>query len=92
MAQKSVHVIVKGVVQGVGYRHFTYKRGNAMGLRGWVRNCPDGNVEVYAEGEDHLLADFLRELERGPWSSVVDELEVKWGENSGWHQSFEVRF
>jgi acylphosphatase len=92
MAKRAVHVIVRGIVQGVGYRYFTLKRGNNYGFGGWVRNLPDGNVEVYAEGEDFSLTGFLGELEEGPMSSRVDELEVHWGDFSGHFNDFSVRF
>ncbi len=70
-----LHVRVTGVVQGVGYRWFVRERARRLGLAGWVRNLPDGSVEVVACG-DHGQLDLLRgELQRGPDGAMVDELE-----------------
>ncbi len=63
---------VEGRVQGVGFRWWTLRRGRAAGLRGWVRNLPDGAVEVEVEGSSATVADFRRDLERGPIAARVD--------------------
>jgi acylphosphatase len=69
-----LHVKVTGVVQGVGFRWFVRERARRLGLDGWVRNLPDGSVEVLAEGEAEQL-DLLRgELRRGPDGAAVEEL------------------
>ena len=69
-----LHVRVTGVVQGVGFRWFVRERARRLGLGGWVRNLPDGSVEVFAIGETTQL-DLLRgELERGPNGAVVERL------------------
>ena len=70
-----MHVRVKGLVQGVGFRWFVRERARRLGLSGWVRNLPDGSVEVAASGDPQQL-DLLRgELLRGPRSAAVDDLE-----------------
>jgi acylphosphatase len=67
-----LHVRVTGVVQGVGFRWFVRERARRLGLSGWVRNLPDGSVEVAASGDPHQL-DLLRgELRRGPSGASVD--------------------
>ena len=69
-----LHVRVTGVVQGVGFRWFVRERARRLGLAGWVRNLPDGSVEVMASGDAHQL-DLLRgELRRGPNGARVDEI------------------
>lgn len=71
----ALHVRVIGVVQGVGFRWFVRERARRLGLAGWVRNLPDGSVEVAAEGDAGQL-DLLRgELLRGPSGAAVDDLE-----------------
>jgi acylphosphatase len=70
-----LHVRVTGMVQGVGFRWFVRERARRLGLAGWVRNLPDGSVEVAAAGDDQqleLLRDALRE---GPHGAAVDNLE-----------------
>ena len=69
-----LHVRVTGVVQGVGFRWFVRERARRLGLAGWVRNLPDGSVEVLAKGDEGQL-DLLRgELRRGPRGAAVDAL------------------
>ena len=61
-----IHVVVEGRVQGVGFRWFVRQRAKAGDLAGYVRNLPDGNVEVAVEGDDELVGRLRRDLERGP--------------------------
>ncbi len=68
--------IVQGRVQGVGFRFFAERAARELGVRGWVRNRPDGSVEALAEGDDAALATFIERLRRGPLSSRVDRVEV----------------
>jgi acylphosphatase len=65
---------VSGRVQGVGYRYFALRSARRHGVRGTVRNAPDGTVEVAAEGEPAALDAFRAELERGPAIGRVDRL------------------
>ena len=67
-----LHVRVTGVVQGVGFRWFVRERARRLGLSGWVRNRPDGSVEVAAEGDDEQIELLRRELHRGPMGASVD--------------------
>ena len=69
-----MHVRVAGVVQGVGFRWFVRERARRLGLSGWVRNLPDGSVEVLASGDDGQLALLRSELNRGPQGAVVSEV------------------
>jgi acylphosphatase len=67
--------VVRGLVQGVGYRYFALKRAEELSLRGFVRNLPDGSVEVVAEGEQELLAEFETKLREGPSFARVEHVE-----------------
>jgi acylphosphatase len=70
-----IHVRVRGLVQGVGFRWFVRERARRLGLAGWVRNLPDGSVEVVAAGDQGQL-DLLRgELQRGPRGAAVEALD-----------------
>lgn len=64
--------VIRGRVQGVGFRAFTLKHATALGLKGWVRNCSDGSVETLIDGE--ALDDMKEYLRRGPHFARVDEL------------------
>ncbi len=72
-----MRIIVRGVVQGVGFRFFTRDLGRRYGLGGFVRNRADGTVELEVQGEDGTLAAFLKDLEIGPRSAVVTGIELK---------------
>jgi len=71
---KTVHLIVSGKVQGVGYRYFTVERARDMGLTGWVRNLSNGSVEIRATGQDDEIGEFLRIVKRGPSYSRVSDV------------------
>jgi len=66
--------LIRGHVQGVGYRYFTQRIAVRLGVRGWVRNRPDGDVEVHAQASATVLQSFRAELESGPRSSDVREV------------------
>jgi acylphosphatase len=77
---ESFHAILKGKVQGVGFRYFVLTRARALGLHGFTRNLEDGSVEVYAEGERASLEEFERLLAQGPEPARVDEMQARYGE------------
>jgi len=66
------HYLVKGRVQGVGFRWFVHREAAELTLRGWVRNTEDGHVEVVAAGTPEDLAELRRALNKGPRGSRVD--------------------
>ena len=66
------HYLVKGRVQGVGFRWYVHREAGALHLRGWVRNTEDGHVEVLAAGEPDELAALRSALDRGSRGSRVD--------------------
>jgi acylphosphatase len=68
---------VSGRVQGVGYRAATCARARALGLAGWVRNRPDGRVELEAEGDPRQLRALQRWCERGPELALVEAVAVE---------------
>ena len=63
---RRVRLLISGRVQGVGYRWFAREQARELGIRGWVRNLPDGNVEVAAEADAEPLARFVDRLRSGP--------------------------
>ena len=68
------HYLIKGRVQGVGFRWYVHSEAGALGLRGWVRNTEDGHVEVVAAGEPDDLAALRLALDRGSRGSRVDHV------------------
>jgi acylphosphatase len=69
--RESRRYLVSGIVQGVGYRYFAMRVAQRLGLSGYARNLPDGRVEVYAVAHTSKLAEFRKELERGPQGASV---------------------
>jgi len=67
--------VVRGRVQGVGYRYFAQEWATEIGVKGWVKNRDDGNVEVYAVGTEGQLSDFAGRLRQGPRMSDVRGVE-----------------
>jgi acylphosphatase len=68
--------VVAGRVQGVGFRAFVYDHAWQQGISGWVRNLPDGRVEVMAEGDAEAMQTFEIALRRGFGRARVDDVEV----------------
>lgn len=84
--------VVRGYVQGVGFRAFAARQARALGLAGWVRNRSDGGVEVVAEGARANLLALLERLRQGPADAEVQDVEETWRPFSGSYATFEVRF
>ncbi|HLH05639.1 MAG TPA: acylphosphatase [Terriglobales bacterium] len=72
---ESKQFLVRGRVQGVGFRWFVEREAQLLGIRGWVRNNVDGAVEVLAIGTREQLAALRKKLQEGPRAARVDQLE-----------------
>ena len=68
---KRIRVTISGRVQGVGFRYFTQREGECLGLVGWVKNLPNGDVEAEAEGDEPQVDAFVEAITRGPPASRV---------------------
>lgn len=93
MAQESHNAFqgfVRGKVQGVGFRVFARQAALRHGIRGWVRNLDSGDVEVYAEGEEMALTEFLTELYKGPVLSHVKRIDIEWKSCEPTSTTFEI--
>jgi acylphosphatase len=86
-----LHAIVEGHVQGVGFRVFVQTIAITLGLKGWVRNLWDGNVEVTAEGAQVVLEKFLASLIQGPRGAHVINVHSEWLQATGEFERFQVR-
>jgi acylphosphatase len=89
---KGLHLIVSGVVQGVGFRWFVEDAANKFGLTGWVKNLYDGSVETYVEGEEGALNGFLDEVRIGPRSARVTGVKADWRNHTGKYDDFRITF
>ena len=76
MEIKRYHILVYGIVQGVGYRYFAYRVANELGISGFVRNLRDGSVEIMAQGDEQSLTEFVDKLRKGPISAMVTDIKI----------------
>lgn len=67
--------LVRGRVQGVGFRWFVEREAHTLGLAGWVRNNTDGAVEVFAQGTAEQLSGLRARLQQGPRAARVDQVQ-----------------
>jgi acylphosphatase len=82
--------LIKGDVQGVGYRFFAQRAAARHQVVGYVRNCPDGTVEALAEGPANSVEAFKQELATGPQWAVVDQLEEINLDPTGVYSAFRI--
>ncbi len=87
-----IRLNIRGRVQGVFYRVSARQEALRLGLTGWIRNCPDGTVELLAQGPRALCDELLRYCHEGPPGASVDEIDVSWGEPSAEYVGFDVRY
>ena len=90
MAEVARHVSVTGRVQGVFFRAWTRDQAIELGVTGWVRNCPDGRVDMHIEGEESAVQQLIGRLHRGPPAAEVDDVHL-WDVELGDFDDFEVR-
>jgi acylphosphatase len=85
------HAVVQGRVQGVNYRAFASRDVARLGLAGYMRNLPDGSVEICAEGNRKQLEKLIEQLKAGPPGARVDNLALTWADCTGQYSYFSVR-
>lgn len=90
MGSVGAEIIVRGHVQGVGYRYFCQARAARLNLTGWVSNLADSSVALHAEGERGSIEALIDELRVGPRAAAVTDVVVKWTPYSGRYQSFSI--
>ncbi len=85
------HIVVEGLVQGVGFRWFAARRARELGVKGYVRNQYNGSVEVAAEGDRSLVEELIAGLKVGPRSAQVRNLHIEWKTPEHETRDFEIR-
>jgi acylphosphatase len=90
--RSAADILVRGRVQGVGYRAFVLRKAGVLGLVGYAMNLKDGRVRVRVEGMRDAIDGLLRDLEKGPPLSHVEQVEVSWLPPSGRFASFGIRY
>lgn len=85
------HVYVSGRVQGVFFRYETKSLADRLGVKGWVRNLPDGRVEAVFEGEEEMVRKMIDFCKRGPPGARVTDVKVEWEDYKGEFNGFSIR-
>jgi len=85
------HVFYSGRVQGVGFRYTTQRRAVEQGVSGWVRNLPDGRVELLAEGPEAAVEKLLENIS-SDFERYIGNQEIKYDVPQGSRQGFMIRF
>ena len=85
----TAHLLIKGEVQGVFYRATAKKVADKLGLKGWIKNTRDGNVEAAVTGGEKELLEFIDWCKKGPEKAQVEDVNVTW-ENETAFKDFEV--
>lgn len=88
---ESVHVIYSVMVQGVGFRYTAERIARKLKVSGFVKNLPDGDVEVFLEGDRPALESFLAEIQKMMYGYISDS-RIEWGPAQGEFSTFEIRF
>jgi acylphosphatase len=88
MSQSLCHVVIRGVVQGVGYRAWVEQQATARHLEGWVRNRRDHSVEALFAGPAEIVADMIAQCRRGPPHARVEAVQEKPGDADGLDMRF----
>ncbi len=90
MLNSRVHLRIHGRVQGVFFRASTMDKAKELGLTGWVRNNPDGSVEVIAEGSMERVETLVAWSHKGPRHAVVNRVEIEWEPYADEYKEFTI--
>ena len=89
--KRRLEAVVRGDVQGVGFRWFVRRQAARLSVTGWVANEPDGTVRIVAEGSPAALARLLGHLRSGPPGAIVRAVDERWLPTDGTFDAFQIR-
>ncbi len=90
MSTLNAAVLVTGKVQGVFYRLNTKQKAEELGIRGWVRNLPDGSVEAFFQGPTAAVKQMIEWCWKGPEAANVNNVKVDWVSSENQYTDFQV--
>jgi acylphosphatase len=90
MANKCVHIYVRGRVTGVYFRAAAQREARRLGITGWVKNRSDGTVEILAEGEEDAVKELISWSHHGPSAARVDDVDVRYRSYTGEYPDFRI--
>ena len=85
----TVHVIISGNVQGVGFRQYIKYQAKKLNIKGWVKNLPDGRVEAVLTGDTKSIEEMLEYCRKGPFLARVKNVDIENVEEAE-YESFEI--
>ncbi len=88
--ETGAHILVSGLVQGVGFRYFVDRKARELGLVGIVRNLFSGEVEIDIEGDRSLIEEFITLVNVGPRAAHVSEVRVDWKKPAHQYHDFRI--
>ncbi len=88
--EAGAHIIVRGLVQGVGFRYYVSTRANRLLLRGFVTNLLNGEVEIMVEGDRSAIESLISDVKVGPRSAQVRDLTIEWTEPTYRYDRFSI--
>lgn len=91
MGIKHYHLLISGRVQGVSYRFNAWQQAKQLELTGWVRNLPDGRVEMHIEGDEARLDNMIKWAQTGPRFATVTDITINEKAISNEYSDFEIR-
>jgi acylphosphatase len=89
---KRLHVVFCGRVQGVGFRYTAERLALEAGVTGWVRNCPDGSVEIIAEGSETQIKKMMQDIQHSEVGRFIRQTKEEWEEHRGEFRDFRIEF
>ena len=89
---KRIHILISGMVQGVGFRYYAIAHARKLKVNGFVKNLDDGRVEVVAEGDSRMLEELEKLLRKGPYGSKVEDVKVLTEQYKNEFKDFDVIF
>ena len=90
MAQKRIHLVIRGRVQGVYFRAATQREARRLGITGWIKNRPDGSIELVAEGDEDAIKELTNWTSHGPSTARVDHVDTRWRGYTGEFPEFQI--
>ena len=85
------HLSISGRVQGVAFRYYAQDIAQSLEIKGWVRNCWNGKVEIVMEGEEEKVEQLINWCYQGPGSAIVEKVGIEWEKYRGEFSTFGIR-
>ncbi len=88
----TVHIMITGTVQGVGFRYYTRRLASSLGLTGFVKNLASGEVEIEAEGDKQKVQELIHDLQTKDMAEYISDLKLEWSVYENKYHDFSISF